>query len=278
MSILDGKKIDLNLPVDAYDANGNLKGKPEGISEESSPEAPQAEEKEAVDEPEVDEQRVPYSRFDKIRREKEQYQQDAEDARLAYQELLRSQRPQQVSRESTPSSYEEEYTREIKRLYGNTPEAQEIIDINLRQQRRFEEQAERRAIEAVERVRTNETRALAENENTIESRLESLSDSLGKKLSQQEVDAVLSIVDEYTPTGPDGRYAGELTSFDKAWEVYELRQTKASLSTKKARSGALNAASARSQGEPTGIDAPENKGGAMSSRNWSSYFDRVGRI
>lgn len=270
--LLNGKEINLDLPVDAYDTEGNLKEKSEGVSVESSAEASQAKETVVEKKEEGEEQRVPYSRFDKVRREREEAIREAEEARTQLKELTESRK--EVSRETSSSSYEEEYAREVKKLYGDTPVAQEIIELNLKHQKAIEDRAERRALEAVDRRQSSETKALAQNENVIESRLEELTDKIGRELTENEEDAILEIVDEYTPTGEDGKYLGEILSFDKAWEVYELRQQKQASTSKRSRSAALNAGNSRSQGEPSDSSIIEqNKN--FNARNWSSLYDRL---
>lgn len=275
--MLEGKKINLDLPVDAYDAEGNLKVKPESVSEEVSTEGSQPEEKkeEVVDEKKeekeiIEEQRVPYSRFSKIRERAEEAERKAEEAMQRLQEIQ-----SKSDSKETRDSYEEEYSREIKTLYGDTPIAKQIIDINLKHQRAMEERAERRALEAVENARDSETKAISQNEGIIDSKLEDLSDTLGRELTPKEEEAILEIVDEYTPVGEDGKYAGEILPFDKAWEVYELRQEKKAQTSKKSRSAAVNASSSRTQGEPSGNTAEENKN--WNPLNWKSLYDRIGK-
>ena len=277
-NMLENKKINLDMPVDAYDAQGNLKEKPEGVSEEVSTEGSQPEEKPLVELDKQDEQKVPYSRFDKVRREREEALEEAEEAR----KLLKQMREErEVSRE-TPSlsSYEEDYARKMKQLLGDNPVSKEIIDLNLKSQRdlarELEERAERRALEAVENQRTSESRAIIQNENIIDNRLEALSDRLGRRLTEQEEAAILDVVDEYTPVGEDGKYAGEILSFDKALEIVNMRQSQQSMSSKRARSAAVNAGSVRSQGEPTGV-ATEQQNKEWNPLNWKSLYDRVGK-
>lgn len=275
--MLKDKEINLDLPIDAYDAEGNLKEKPSSdISEDKSTEVSQTEDKkEVVDDKKEEEQRVPYSRFDKVRREKEEAVQRAEEA-IEYARSLTAQR--EVVREASPySSYEEqEYAREIKTLYGDNPAAERIIEINLKHQRAIGERAERRALQAIEARQYNESRALAQNENVIDSRLEQLSERVGRELTEKEQDSLLEIVDEYTPTGPDGKYAGEILPFDKAWEIYEMKQERQASSSKKARSQAVRASGSPSQGEPSGSTAEQNK--EFNPRNWKSLYDRIGKF
>ncbi len=278
--MLKDKEINLDLPIDAYDAEGNPRKKEaESVLEEDSTKVSQTEEKEEKkpeekekedEEKHVEEQRVPYSRFDKIRREKEEAMSRALEAERLLQE--RSYAPRQTETELDP--YEEAYARDIKRLYGDNEVSREIIDLNLRHQRAIEERAERRALEAIERKGEEEKIAISQNENVIEERLSNLSEQLGRDLSESEEEALLGIVDEYTPTGPDGKYLGEIISFDKAWEIHELRQSQKAQSTKRSRSAATMAASSRSQGEPHGAQEERDKN--FDPRNWNSYYKRIG--
>lgn len=269
---MEKEKIDLDLPVDAYDAEGNRK-ESESVSEEISPEVSQTEEKkEVVDKSEEEEQRVPYSRFNKVREQKEQAEREADEARSILRQI-QSERSQPVYRESSPSSYEEDIKKSIIELFGNTPDAHRIADIQIKAQRVAEERAERRALEAVERQRTGEAMALSQNERVIESRVENFTDRLGRDLTEQEQNSLLEIVDEYTPVGPDGKYAGEILSFDKAWEVYSLRQGNKTQATKRSRNAATVASSSRSSGEPTGEVSEKDKN--WNPMNWKSLYDRI---
>lgn len=283
--MLKNKEINLDLPVDAYDAEGNPRKKgSESILEEDSTKVSQTKEneenldekdevkvQEKKEEEPTEEQRVPYSRFDKIRREKEEAIARAEELEKALSERQNYQ-PRYAEVELDP--YEEAYARDIKRLYGDNEVSNEIINLNLRHQRMIEERAERKALEAIERKNYEETQAITQNENIIEQRLERLSDKLGRTLSEKEEEALLEIVDEYTPTGDDGRYAGEILSFEKAWEIHELRESQRAQSSKRSRSAATMAASSRSQGEPNGAETERDKN--FDPRNWNSLYKRIG--
>lgn len=273
--MLENKKINLDLPVDAYDAQGNPKEKAMGISEDNSTEVSQTEEKKEVvlekkDKENEDEQRVPYSRFNKVRERAEQAEEEAAEARRLLREV---QSQQMISRETSSSSYEEDYARDLKRLYGDTPVSNEIIHLNLKHQRAMEERAEQRAIAAIERKQQNEVRALTQNENVIDARLGELAEKLGRDLTEKEESSLLEIVDEYTPTGTDGRYIGEIIPFDKAWEVHELRQNKAT--SKRSKNPALFASNTRSEGEASGEVEKANSN--FNPLNWKSLYDRIGK-
>lgn len=266
--MLTDKKINLDLPVDAYDAEGNLKEKPENISEEVSTEVSQTKEKveNTKEEGGEDEQRVPYSRFKKVREEREQAIQEAEDARQLIRDLSRER---EAARVEEPSAIEEEIRQTNIRLWGDTPVAKEMTDLQIRQQRA----AEQRAIDAFDRRQNQETQAISQNENEIETRLETLSDSLGRDLSLKEENQLLEIVDEFTPTGEDGKYLGEILSFEKAMEIMELRNTGAAQTTRRSRSVATQAASERSSGDPSADRTEQDKN--FNPRNWNSLWSRI---
>ena len=266
----ENKEINLDLPVDAYDAEGNPKAS--SVSEESSTEVSQTEEKKVVEkeESEEDEQRIPYSRFSTVRERAERAEREADEARALLKQAL-SRKDEEV----TSDPYKEAFAKEVKSLYGDNDIAKNIIDIQLKHSEEIEKRAEQRAIEAIKRVQREETQAISQNESIIDEKLENLSETLGRALSPKEEEALLEIVDEYTPVGEDGNYVGEILPFDKAWEVYELRQLKQGQSSKKARSGALNASSSRSSGEPSAT-AEQDKN--WSPLNWNSLNDRLRKI
>ncbi len=264
----------MDLPIDAYDSDGNPRTKAaESFSDEGSTEVSQTQEKEVVEEKrEEDEQRVPYSRFDKMRREKEDAIREAEEARRLVSEISRERSER---REEEPSPYEEEIRQSIKKLYGDTPVAKEITELQIRHQRMAEERAEQRALEALDRRQRQESESINHNENILENRLEDLSSALGRDLTEKEELEVLSIVDEFTPTGEDGKYMGEILPLDKAYEIFELRQSGKTQNTRRSRNVATEAASARSSGDPSSDQVEENK--SFNPRNWKSLYDRIGK-
>ena len=270
------KQINLDLPVDAYDAEGNLTEKyASSVSEEHSTEGSQPEEKPVIEKKEdevTEEQRVPYSRFDSVRQRAERAEREADEARDILRRALADSLPKATP---SPSSYEEEYSREIKKLYGDTPVAKEIIEINLRQQRAIEERAEQRALEAMERREREASESLSQNESIIDTGLENLSERLGRQLTEKEEAALLDIVDEYTPTGADGRYAGAILPFDKAWSIYEMKNATQNQSSKRARSAATAASSNSSQGDST--SSTEDRDKNFNPMNWKSLYDRISR-
>jgi hypothetical protein len=230
----------------------------EDTSEKATAEAPQAKsaekKEEATSEPDgdkpesvVEEQKVPYSRLKTAIERTRTAEREAEEARSRYEELSRERSSHRdVSREP----YEEAIASRIKKLYGDNETSKEIIEIELERSRQIEELAERKAYEAYDRRESTSKSEIEANERNIDRKLEDLSLTLGRDITSEEEEEVLSIADQYSPVGEDGKYlSGEPLPLDRAWEIYEMKQASKGLQSKKARSQATAATSSKSDGE-----------------------------
>ena len=227
----------------------------EDTSEKATAEAPQAKseevKEEAASEPEsvVEEQKVPYSRLKTAIERSRIAEREANEARQRYEEL---QREREIRREVSREPYEEAIASRIKKLYGDNDTSKEIIEIELARHKELEEIAERKAYEALDRRESSSQREIEANERNIDQKIEDLSLTLGRDLSPEEEEEVLSIADQYSPVGEDGKYlSGEPLPLDRAWEIYEMKQASKGLQSKKARSQATAATSSKSDGETT---------------------------
>jgi hypothetical protein len=99
---------------------------------------------------------------------------------------------------------------------------------------------------------------LNDNLETLDDGLDELSDVVGRDLSVREQSAVLDIIDEYTPTGRDGKYAGPPISFEKAWRIYEMQNNVSTSIRKSSRDSVASISGTRSQGEPGSSDKDES--------------------
>ena len=61
---------------------------------------------------------------------------------------------------------------------------------------------------------------LEANEEIIDENLEGLAYYIGRELTPEEEDEILTIVDEFTPKDEKGNYLVDLLPFDYAWEIY----------------------------------------------------------
>ncbi len=63
-----------------------------------------------------------------------------------------------------------------------------------------------------------------EKDELLDSYFEDLYEMIGRKLEESEEEEFLDVVDEFTPTGKDGKYLVDLCPFDYAWAIYQARK------------------------------------------------------
>lgn len=243
-------------------------------AEESLPKVEVKEVEESLTSPEEGDapvQKVPYSRFSKVLERATAAEEDAAEARQKYLELLEERNGQRESKPEEDSS--DPLLTSLIKLYGDTDVTKEIYKTELQRQAIMEDRAERKALEAVRNERQQESRALERNEQTIDTRLEALSETIGRNLTEAEELSLLEIVDDYTPKDDEGNYLGDTLSFDKAWEIHEMKQQSSSATSKKARSTATNLTSGRTEGEPSSTTEERNKN--FDPRDWNAYRRRI---
>jgi len=205
------------------------------------------------DSQEEEEQRVPYSRFRHVKSE-------LDNTRLTIQELEgRLSELEQSRYESETSNEELEVPKEWVELYGDSDVSKRAYKIQLQREEQLENKAVQKALHILKEESHREEHQIAENEEAIETDLEILQDKLGRKFTPEIEDSVLSIVDEFSPTGPDGKYLS-LFPFDKAYEIYELRESKKQNKTASARKKVADLTGYNSEGEVDSSDAPFKRG------------------
>ncbi len=251
---MDKTKVDLNAPAFGSGAQKledliNDAHRQSSVEETTEPKEEKEEEVESVEET-----KVPYSRFKKFHEEARQARAEAEEWRAKAEAL--EQRPRYDREEETsemPSYW-------IK-LYGDSEASKEAWQI----QERREQEIERRAYEAgqrgAEELEVKQQQRIESNVATIDDSFEDLSDYVGRELTAKEQSAILDIVDDFTPKDSYGRYAGPLIPFEKAWEMYELKQGSAKVSQRKDRDSVASLSGASSQGN-TEINEEQ-------ARNWN---------
>jgi uncharacterized membrane protein YqiK len=206
-----------------------------------------------------EEQKVPYSRFRKVIEERDEIR----DVIASLEERLsaQEQRPTETTNSDDPMPSE------WVELYGDSEVSQRAWNIQQRREQELAERIESQAIERLERRQVEEVNAIAENEEIIDDNLANLQDVIGRKLTARQEEEILSIVDEFSPTGSDGKYV-TLFPFDKAYEIFELRQAQKGASTKQARQAIANLSGDQSEGEPDQNDSSFRRG-------WDSWRDGI---
>jgi hypothetical protein len=250
-------QIDLNAP--AFGANAQ---KLEDIGKDASVEEPveQVIEEEPVES--VEETKVPYSRFKNIHERAKEAEAQADYYRQRAEELeqSRSSRHEQEDETEMPSYW--------KKLYGDSEASQEAWTI----QQQREEAIERRAYEAgqrgAEELKYVEREKINQNVATIDEHFEDLEARIGRDLSEKEQSAILDIVDDYTAKDNDGNYQGALMPFDKAWEVYELKNASSRSATRQSRDNVAALSGTSSQGNTTDQAKKDESWNPLARGSW----------
>lgn len=207
----------------------------------------------------ADKARIPYSRFETVNEEKIRAQE-----RVKYlEEQLASKTPEAQTEElDLPSEWVE--------LYGNSDEAKRAYGLQMSLNERMQEQAAQKAVEMIEGRKTDQEKIVQENLQVIEQELTSFSDTLGRKLTEGEENAILNIQDEFTPKDEDGRYLSKLLSPDKAFEIHTLRQAQTVAKTKQSKNRVLAVTGANSE-----ADSSNASGKDYNSQAWGSWRDKL---
>lgn len=229
--------------------------------------------------PVVEEQRVPYSRFETVRKARHEAEARASEAEQRLQAVL--SRREEYQRENAPSvnndssEYKGKDWERWTRLYGDTPQTREAFQIEKERVQEFYEKAEKRALDAVRSERESESRALSQNENLIDLRLDELSEFVGRPMNPQEEDAVLQLVDEFTPKDQYGNYIkGALFPFEKAWRIYEMQREQASYKTREKRRVPTALSSTRTDSESVqSLKDKEDKD--FDPRDWGAWKKKI---
>lgn len=217
---------------------------------ETEPEEP-AEEvdstKTSEDQEEVDETpRVPYSRFSEVRQAQRDAERRAADLESRLAELEEERTYSQRRPEARRREYNEELPQWVIQAYGDTPEARSWYQSLRSEVDSSAEEARLQAIEDIRNEMRQETVRATQNEKEIDERFQDLEDYLGRPLSDEEAEAVLDIAADLTPEGDDGKFAGPLVSFEKAWNIYETQTANAGKVRKQSRDNVASLTSSSS--------------------------------
>ena len=204
-----------------------------------------------------DEQKVPYSRFKKVVDERNE---TAE--KISYLE----QRLQEIEDNRTEQPADDMPVEWVK-LYGDSDASKEAWAIQKIREEELAARIESRTIERFESQRENEVVQLQENEQTIDENLNALEEAIGKKITEKQEEEILGIVDEFSPVGDDGKYI-TLFPFDKAYEIYALRQSQKGQGTRDSRRAVADLTGNSSEGD---VD-PSN---SAFKRGWDSWRDGI---
>lgn len=252
---LDSKEVLLDQPfkpdAPAGDTVPEVETKEEVLKEEDSIEKP----------------RVPYSRFENVSRARREAEAEADKWRQRAIEL-----EERKFQSSQPTI---EIPTWWTKLYGEGDQQKEAYSIWQQGQQDVVTRAKQEALEEFRSEQAREQEVVKGNLATIDEGLENLSAYVGRELTEKEQSDILDIVDDYTPKGDDGKYLGATLSFDKAWDIYELKQQTAKAPRQKSRDNAANVINTPSSGQPSVEQQERDKN--FQPRNWGAWQDRLGK-
>lgn len=209
---------------------------------------------------EEEDKRVPYSRFKTKVDELEQ-----RDSVIA---SLEERLTELETKRSEPTNLDElDVPKEWVELYGDADVSKRAYALQVRREEQLQEAAVQRALQQFRDEANQQETQLENNEAIIDENLENLQQSLGKKITPRMEEDILSIVDEFSPTGADGKYIA-LYPFDKAYEIYELRNSKATRKTTQARTAIADLTSNDSSGDTDSNSSSSKKG-------WDSWREAI---
>ena len=155
------------------------------------------------------------------RRLAEQNQHLREEA-IALNVRLETITESQKLRETEPA----EYLKRIEKLYGNaTPEAKEATELLKEALQGVEESAQKRALEAFEKERGNETEAVRHEEQNLNRILEDVEDDHNIDMSSDDRKGFLTLLERLSPKDKDGNII-EYADPDATAELFLSRKEK----------------------------------------------------
>lgn len=208
-------------------------------------------------EPSAEENKVPYSRFKKFHERAITAEQEKQLWKDRYEALEREGK-EFYPKHEVPGAVPEWWLK----LYGDTTQTREGWDVYQKaresEMSSLKKQLRSEAIEELRDEQRGEQQRITKNLETIDDNLDNLSAFVGRDLTDSEQSKVLDIVDEFTPKDDDGNYLGNILSFEKAWEVYEMRSKVGNAGRRESRDRIAGLSGAQSRGEPT-TQAEEDK-------------------
>ena len=233
----------------------------EGKPSDSQPEtdehdehpAPEGEDEEGVSEG----QRVPYSRFKKMKDAADAAQQREEASKAALQAMEERLRVLESRKSESPTDIE--LPPEWAELYGENEVAKRAYALQLKRERDLEERLTRQAAEKFRAEQKFEEERVQQNEEIISDNIAELQEAVGVKLTEKQQEELLAIVDEFSPVGEDGKYLS-LFPFDKAYEIYTYRKQGSQRKVHKERTDVARIINGNSEGETDASDSDFTRG------------------
>ncbi len=209
--------------------------------------------------------KVPYSRFKKFH-DAAKVAEEERDYWKQQAELLKE------GQHTTTTTVTDDLPSQWVKLYGDSDASKEAWEVQKQLNAQILEQARQEARESLRDERTAELEREEGNLNRIDEGFDELTDIVGRKLSEAEQSAVLDIIDDYTPKDRNGDYAGEILPFDKAWEIYELKNQVSKVARNTSRDNVAALTGGTTKGDSS-VKAEQEKN--WNPFDWNAYKNRI---
>lgn len=180
-------------------------------------------------------------RFNEIYGESKRHEREASEARERADRLERLlEQSMQQGRTPEKRTVPDEW----KKVLGETEATDAFYDLLDRELSTREQRAVEKAYERYVEEQQGSNDAVRANEGVIDSELESLENSIGRELTDEEASAILDIADELTPQ-ENGKYLTNLVPLRAAYGEYRARQFEAKAPQLQARQRVASVVSAK---------------------------------
>lgn len=212
---------------------------------------PETESPSPVGSEEEEEQKVPYSRFKKKLDEATEYSTKVKYLEEQLEEMKKSSASKTQEDSEIPAEWVE--------LYGDSETSRKAWNLQKQLDEKRQQQIVENAIKTLQEREQKAQESLIQNEELIETNLAELATKTGIKLTPAMEEEILNIVDEFSPVDKNNKYI-TLFPFEKAYEIYKLRNTAKGKVTQEARKKVADITGNSTQGESSETSVPFERG------------------
>ncbi len=207
----------------------------------------------------ADDARIPYSRFEKVN-----------ERAIRAEERLAMLEEKLNQGETSNFTNEVELPEPWVKLYGDSDASKEAYQLQLQREIELQEKLEQQIFTRMEQRQSEEESRIESNIAQIDEQIEQFENTIGRKLTATEENAILDIQDEFTQKDEKGNYTTPLLSPDKAFEIYTLRQDKAVQAKKQAKNRVLTLTGANNESEPESTSQAD-----FNPNNWGNWRNKL---
>lgn len=229
----------------------NFEETKEVVAEEKEETKPESETPSPVGSEEEEEQKVPYSRFKKKLDEATEYSTKVKYLEEQLEEMKKSSTSKTAESSEIPAEWVE--------LYGDSETSRKAWNLQKQLDDKRQQNIVENAIKTLQEREQQAQESLVQNEEILETSLAELATKTGIKLTTAMEESILEIVDEFSPVDKNNKYIS-LFPFEKAYEIYKLRNQAKGKVTQDARKKVADITGNSTQGESSETSVPFERG------------------